>query len=163
VFHVELVGPTNAARSFTDGKFQFNRVDPGQYELRFTSPDGNATKKVTVVANQPTTVDVALVANATVIGKVVDQEGKPAKGVGVVLIKDEGTGRTSISLSGPPPMTAEDGSFSVQGPAQLSSLVLMSPPSPTVKAGLALEPGKTLDLGTIRLEPRTGSGSKPPP
>lgn len=163
VFHVELVGPTSAARTFTDGKFQFGRVDPGAYELRVSSPDGNATKKVTVLANQPTAVDIALVANATVIGKVVDMEGKPAKGVGVVLIKDEGTGRTSVSLSGPPPTTAEDGSFSVQGPAQLSSLVLMSPPSPTIKAGLALEPGKTLDLGVIRLEPRAGSGAKPAP
>ena len=31
---VELDGPTTAARSFTDGKFQLGRVDPGAYTVR---------------------------------------------------------------------------------------------------------------------------------
>jgi hypothetical protein len=39
----------------------------------------------------------------------------------------------------------------------------MAPPSPTIKRPLALEAGKTLDLGAIRLEPRRGSGAPPPP
>lgn len=163
VFRVELVGPTAAARTFTDGKFQFGRVDPGAYTVRVSSEDGNAEVKVNVVANQPTTVDVPLVANAVVIGTVVDAEGKPLGGVGVVLIKDEGEGRTSISLEGPPPTSAADGTFRVEGPAQPSALVLMTPPRPTVKRPLALVAGKTLDLGAIRVEPRTGSGAPPGP
>lgn len=163
VFRVELSGPTTAARTFTDGKFQFGRVDPGAYTVRVTSKDGNAELKVNVVANQPSTVDVALVANAVVTGKVVDADGKPLGGVGVVLIKDEGEGKTRISLEGPPPASAPDGTFRVEGPAQPSALVLMTPPSPTVKRPLALEPGKTLDLGVIRVEPRVGSGGAPAP
>jgi protocatechuate 3,4-dioxygenase beta subunit len=163
VFRVELVGPTTAARTFTDGKFQFGRVDPGAYQLRISSKDGNAEQKVNVVANQPAAVDVVLVANAVVVGKFMDADGKPLGGVGVVLIKDEGEGRTRISLEGPPPMTAEDGTFRVEGPAQPSALVFMSPPSPTVKRPLALEPGKTLDVGAIRVEPRAGSGAPPTP
>ncbi|MGE0396619.1 MAG: carboxypeptidase regulatory-like domain-containing protein [Kofleriaceae bacterium] len=163
VFRIELDGPITAARTFTDGKFQFGRVDPGAYTLRVSSADGNAEVKANVVANKPTTVDVPLIANAVVTGKVVDADGKPLGGVGVVLIKDEGEGRTRISLEGPPPASAADGTFRVEGPAQPSALVLMTPPRPTVKRPLALEPGKTLDLGTIRVEPRTGSDGAPPP
>ncbi|MFN0248303.1 MAG: carboxypeptidase regulatory-like domain-containing protein [Kofleriaceae bacterium] len=163
MFRVEISGPITAARTFTDGKFQFGRVDPGTYALRVSSKEGNSEQKVTVVANQPTKVDVTLVANAVVVGQVVDDAGKPVGGVGVVLIKDEGEGRTMISLEGPPPKTAVDGTFSVEGPAQPSALVLMAPPSPTIKRPLALEAGKTLDLGAIRLEPRRGSGAPPPP
>lgn len=163
VFRVELAGPITTARTFTDGKFQFGRVDPGAYTLRVTSADGNAEVKVNVIANQPTTTDVTLVANAVVIGKVVDAEGKPVAGVGVVLIKDEGEGRTTVSLEGPPPKSAGDGTFRVEGPARPSALVLMAPPSPTIKRPLALEAGKTLDMGAIRLEPRRGSGAPPAP
>jgi hypothetical protein len=163
VFRVEISGPILAARTFTDGKFQFGRVDPGTYTLRVSSREGNAEQKVTVIANQPTKVDITLVANAVVTGQVVDDTGKPVGGVGVVLIKDEGEGRTMISLEGPPPKTADDGTFRVEGPAQPSALVLMAPPSPTIKRPLALEAGKTLDLGAIRLEPRRGSGAPPPP
>lgn len=163
VFRIELAGPITAARTFTDGKFQFGRVDPGAYTLRVSSKDGNAEVNVNVVANQPTKVDVTLVANAVVVGKVVDAEGKPLGGVGIVLIEDEGEGRTRISLEGPPPTSAEDGSFRVEGPARPSALVLLTPPSPTVKRPLALEAGKTLDLGAIRVEPRAGSGAAPPP
>lgn len=163
VFRVELVGPTSEARTFTDGAFRFARVDPGAYTLRVSSAEGNAEVKVTVVANQAAKVDVALVANAVVTGTLVDTAGKPMGGVGVVLIEDQGEGRTSISLDGPPPKTADDGSFRIEGPARPSALVLMTPPSPTVKRPLALEAGKTLDLGTIRAEPRRGPGSGAPP
>ena len=163
VFRVELAGPIAAARTFTDGTFQFGRVDRGAYTLRVSSADGNAEVKVNVVPNQPTKTDVTLVANAVVTGKVVDDQGKAVAGVGVVLIEDQGEGRTSISLEGPPPKTADDGTFRVEGPARTSALVLMAPPSPTIKRPLALEPGKTLDLGAIRLEPRRGSGTPPPP
>ncbi len=163
VFRVELVGPITAARTFTDGTFQFGRVDPGEYALRVTSSEGNAEVKVTVVANRPTKTDVVLVANAVVTGKVVDGEGNPVAGVGVVLVKDEGEGRTTVSLDAPPPKSADDGTFRVEGPARPSALVLMAPPSPTIKRPLALEAGTTLDLGAIRLEPRRGSGAPPTP
>ena len=161
IFRVELDGPTTAARTFTDGKFQFDRLDVGSYKLRVTSKDGNHETTVDLKEGQRATLDLVLAANAVVIGTVVDANGAPLAGAGIVLIKDEGNGRTQVSLDGPPPMTAADGTFRVEGRAQPSALVVMTPPSPTVKRPLALEAGKTLDVGVIRVEPRAGSGSAP--
>jgi hypothetical protein len=163
VFRVELEGPTTAARTFTDGSFQFGRVDPGAYTVRVSSKDGNAEVKANVVANQPTNLDVTLVANAVVVGTIVDADGKPLGGVGVVLIKDEGEGRTRVSLEAPPPTSGPDGTFRIEGPAQPSALVVMTPPRPITRRPLALAAGKTLDVGTIRVEPRGNSGSATPP
>jgi hypothetical protein len=65
-----------------------------------------------------------------------------------------------ISLSGPPPTSGPDGRFRVEHKAGKSVLVVMTPPSPVTKRGLALEAGKTLDVGTIKLE--AGAPQMPP-
>lgn len=153
LFTVELEGPTTAARSFTDGKFQLGRVDPGAYTVRVTSLDGNAEAKVTVLPGQPATVDIALVANAVVVGKLVDTAGKPLAGVGVVLIPDSGDGRVTLSLDGPPPTSAPDGGFRLEAKAGKTVFLVMTPPRPFTKRGLVLEAGKTLDLGTVTVDP----------
>lgn len=153
LFTVELEGPTTAARSFTDGKFQLGRVDPGAYTVRVTSTDGNAEAKVTVVPGQPATVDISLVANAIVVGKLVDPQGKAMAGVGVVLIPDSGDGRVKLSLEGPPPTSGPDGSFRLEAKAGKAILLAMTPPRPFTKRGLTLESGKTLDLGAVTIDP----------
>jgi hypothetical protein len=153
LFTVALDGPTTAARSFTDGKFQLGRVDPGAYTVRVTSPDGNAEAKVTVLPGQPATVDIPLVANAIVVGKLVDLQGKPIAGVGVALIPDSGDGRVMLSLEGPPPTSGPDGSFRLEAKAGKMILLAMTPPRPFTKHGLTLESGKTLDLGAVTVDP----------
>ncbi|MCX5746160.1 MAG: carboxypeptidase-like regulatory domain-containing protein [Proteobacteria bacterium] len=153
VYAVELDGPTRAARSFAnaDGTFELGRVDPGDYEVRVTSKAGNATAKVTVKVGLPATVELTLVANAIVIGKAVTADGKPAGGIGVTLVDDTGDARVQVSLEGPPPTTAPDGTFRIAWPAGKKILVLMTAPPPTMKRGLVLEAGKTTDAGTITL------------
>jgi hypothetical protein len=153
LFTIELEGPTTAARAFTDGKFQLDRVDPGAYTVRVTSPDGNAEAKVTVLPGQPATVDIALVANAIVVGKLVDLQGKAMGGVGVALIPDTGDGRVRLSLEGPPPTSGPDGSFRLEAKAGKTIFLAMTPPRPFTKRGLVLEAGKTLDLGTVTVDP----------
>ncbi len=150
MFHVEIEGPTTAARSFTDGAYSLGRVDPGTYRVRVSSTDGNAEGSVVVAPNQPATLDLVLVANAVVVGTVVDKDGKPVPALSVALIPDEGEhGRLSISIEGPPPQTGPDGRFRIEGKAGPMAIVVLGPPRPTVKRGLKLEPGKTLDVGQI--------------
>ncbi len=153
LFTVELDGPTTAARSFTDGKFQLGRVDPGAYTVRVTSTDGNAEAKVVVLPGQPATVDISLVANAIVVGKLVDPQGKALAGVGVVLIPDSGDGQVKLSLEGPPPTSGPDGSFRLEAKAGKMILLAMTPPRPFTKRGLTLESGQTLDLGAVTVDP----------
>ena len=158
LFSIELEGPTRAARTFTDGKFQLGRVDPGAYTLRVSGSDGNAEVKVTVEPGKPATVDVTLVANAVVVGKLVNPQGKPLANVGVALIPDSGDGRVRLSMDGPPPTSGADGSFRLEAKAGKSILFAMTPPRPFTKRGLELVAGKTLDLGTVSVD----SGPPPP-
>lgn len=157
VFTVELEGPTRAVRTFTDGKFQLGRVDPGAYTVRVTSPEGNAETTVQVVPKQPTQVALVLAANAIVVGTIVDAADKPLEGVGVTLIPDQGDGRAEISIEGPPLTSGPDGKFRLETKAGPSILVVLTRPRPVTKPGLALEAGKTLDVGAIRIE------GEPPP
>ena len=157
LFDVELDGPTKAQRSFAgSGAFSFSRVDPGDYTVKVTSADGNGEAKVTVTAGNAANVDVPLVANAIVVGKLVDPSGQPVAGLPVTLIPDTGDGRIQVSLQGPPPVSGADGSFRLESKAGKMTLIVLSPPSPTTKPGLVLEGGKTLDVGSVTV------AAKPP-
>jgi hypothetical protein len=162
LFTVELDGPTRAQRTFADGAFSFGRVDPGTYTVRVTSSDGNAEAKVTVVPNTPASIDIVLVANAVVVGQLVDPEGKPLADVGVTVIDDTGDGRVKVSIEGPPPTSGPDGKFRVEHKAGLAAFVVLVPPRPIVRKGLTLEAGKTLDLGSIKVEPAAQPAGLPP-
>jgi protocatechuate 3,4-dioxygenase beta subunit len=152
-FSVELAGPTAAQRSFTDGSYSFARVDPGTYTVRVQATEGNGSATVTVTPDQPATLDIALTANAVVIGKLVDPSGAPIAGQALALTPDPGDGHLQLMLDGPPPTTAADGSFRLEHRAERCALLVMRPPQPTSRRGLVLEPGKTLDLGTITIAP----------
>jgi hypothetical protein len=152
LFTVEIEGPIRTQRSFTDGTFTLGRVDPGTYTVRVKSTEGNAETSVTVAPNTPTTVDIMLVANAVVIGTVVDGAGKPMPDIPVTIIDDVGDGKLSVSISGPPLTSGPDGKFRVEHKAGKGALVILTGASPTIRRGLTLEAGKTLDLGAIPLE-----------
>jgi len=154
VFTVELDGPTRQQRSFAsaDGSFSFPRVDPGPYDVHVTSSAGNGEAKVEVVAGKQAMVEVTLASNAIVTGTVVDAQGKPVGGAGITIVPDTGAGGVRISIEGPPPMTNADGTFRIEAKAGPSALAVLTQPRPTIKRGLSLTAGQTLDVGTIKVE-----------
>jgi carboxypeptidase family protein len=157
LFSVELEGPTAARRSFTDGAFSIGRVDPGAYVVRVTSSDGNGEAKLTVQPGQPATVEISLVANAVVVGMLVDGAGKPVAGLPLTVVDDTGDGRVQVMMEGPPPTSGPDGKFRVEHKAGKVALIVLGGPAPVTRKGLVLEPGKTFDVGAIRVD------SGPPP
>ena len=161
LFTVELDGPTRTQRSFTDGAYAFARVDPGTYTVRVQARDGNAQQTITIAPDQPATLDIALAANAVVIGKLVDPDGAPVAGQVLVVIPDAADGRLQAMIDGTPPITGPDGSFRIEHRAERAAVLVMRSPQPFSKRGLALEAGKTLDVGTIVLPP-PGPGAGPP-
>jgi len=161
LFTVELDGPTRTQRSFTDGAYAFARVDPGTYTVRVQARDGNAQQTVTIAPDQPATLDIALAANAVVIGRLVDPAGAPVAGQVLVVIPDAADGRLQAMIDGTPPTTGPDGSFRIEHRAERAAVLVMRSPQPFSKRGLALEAGKTLDVGTIVLPP-PGPGAGPP-
>lgn len=62
-------------------------------------------------------------------------------------------------MEGAPPTSGPDGSFRLETKAGPSVLVVLVRPRPFTKKGLLLEAGKTLDVGTIRVE----TGTQIPP
>jgi hypothetical protein len=169
VFTVELDGPTRAQRSFSGDNFTFGRVDPGDYTVSVTSSAGNGRGMIKVKPGQAATIDIALASNAIVIGKLVDPAGKPLGGLPVAVIPDATDGSLKVELSGPPPMSAPDGSFRVEAKAGPSALLVLVPPRPVSKRGLVLEAGKTFDAGAVTVEPpsptatpRTTTTTTPP-
>ena len=155
LYTVTLAGPTLAERGFAapDGSFELDRVEPGDYTVSVSSSDGNASASVHVDPGRTAHVDLVLAANAIVTGRVVDAAGKPVGGVPVVVEPDSHGGNVSVSLSAPPPTSAPDGTFRVEtkpGPAML--ILLASPP--VTRRGLALEAGKTTDVGAIAMTPQ---------
>ena len=154
MFTVELDGPTRQQRSFAsaDGSFSFARVDPGNYDVHVTSSAGNGDAKVQVTPGQAASVEITLAGNAVVIGTVVDAQGKPVAGAGVTIVPDTGAPGVRISLEGPPPMTNADGTFRLEAKAGPSALAVLTQPRPTIKRGLSLTSGQTLDVGTIKVE-----------
>ncbi len=151
LFSVELDGPTRAQRSFAsaDGTFELGHVDPGAYVVHVTSSAGNGDAKVTVTTGQAATVDITLIANAIVTGKLVDAAGKPVGNIGIAVVPDAGDGRVQLQLDGPPPTSGPDGTFRVEAKAGKVILIVMTPPKPTTKRDIVLEAGKTYDAGSI--------------
>jgi hypothetical protein len=160
-FLVELDGPTHAQRSFAapDGTFSFARIDPGDYTVTVSSTAGNGRATIKVAAEQTANVEVTLVANAIVVGKLVDAAGKPLGGLPMTIIPDAGDVRR-VELHGPPPTSNPDGTFRLEAKAGPSVLMVLTPPRPTSKGGLNLEAGKTLDVGAITV---ATTPAPPPP
>ena len=131
--------------------------------MRVQSAEGNGAGKVEVKPNEAAALDVSLLANAVVIGTLVDAAGHPLAGQPVALAADNGDGRMQLQLDGPPPTTGPNGSFRLEQAAGKAILVVMRPSRPFTKRGLVLEAGKTLDLGAITVDAPTGGSGAPPP
>jgi RNA polymerase sigma factor (sigma-70 family) len=134
--------------SFTDGTFTFPRVDPGDYAIEVTSTDGTGKATVHIATNEDASVDIALAANGTVTGRVVDSAGKPMSGIGAALIPDQPPGKFQIMLHEDPATTGSDGRFQVAGPAGTWTLVILGR-TPTLKRGVAVTADKALDVGDV--------------
>jgi hypothetical protein len=124
--------------------------------VKVTSSAGTGEAKVTVGADNAS-VDITLTSNGTIVGKLVDADGKPLPDIGLAVVPDTGDGRIQISLSGPPPTSGPDGSFSVPSKPGKVILAAMLHGAPAMKPGLVVQPGQTLDIGTFAASPR------PPP
>ncbi len=144
-------GPTVVSRSFTDGTFVFPRLEPGDYSIDVESTDGTGTAKVRVASGEAASVDVLLVPNGTVTGRLVDKAGKPLSGLGVVLIPDQPPGLLKIEIHALPPSSGPDGRFQVEGPPGTRTLAILGNTT-TAKRGLSVAAGKSLDVGDVTVE-----------
>jgi RNA polymerase sigma factor (sigma-70 family) len=148
-------------RSFTDGAFVFSRLDPGDYTIDVTSSDGTAKATAHVLSNETASVDVLLVANGTVTGRLVDKAGKPLSGMAVALIPEQPPGQLQIEINEQPATSGADGRFQVEGPPGVRTLAVLGP-APTLKRGLSVTASTTIDVGDVVVVEQA-SGPRPFP
>lgn len=147
---VGLRGPTNADQSVSQGKFSFDHINPGSYTVYVESLAGGGSTQATVEPGGATTISITLAPNGTVTGTLTDPTGKPAGGMEVAVFRDDDHGAEPIR---PPTVAGADGSFRIDHAPGLCHLtVLRRPARPFIRHGLVVEPGKTLDLGTVALD-----------
>ena len=143
--------PTVQSRSFTDGAFVFPRLEPGDYSIDVESTDGTGKAKVRVSSDEAASVDILLVANGTVTGRLVDKAGNPLSGLRVVLIPDQPPGQLRIEIHEQPPTSGPDGRFLVEGPPGTRTLAILGN-MPTAKRGLSVTAGRAIDVGDVTVD-----------
>jgi hypothetical protein len=144
-------GPTEQSRSFTDGAFVFPRLEPGDYSIDVESSDGTGKAKVRVSSDEAASVDILLVANGTVTGRLVDKAGNPLSGIRVVLVPDQPPGQLRIEIHEQPPTSGPDGRFQVEGPPGMRTLAILGN-MPTAKRGLSVTAGRAIDVGDVTVD-----------
>lgn len=147
----QRTAPPTLNRTFTDGAFLFPRLAPGTYTIEISSVDGTGRATVQVSSEQEASVDIALVSNGTVTGRLVDKAGNPQSGIGVVLIPDQPPGQMNIQIHEEPPTSGPDGRFKIEGSPGTRTLAVLAD-ALTAKRGLAIAAGKTIDVGDLIVE-----------
>ena len=106
---------------------------------------------VHVASDEAASVDIPLIANGTVAGRVVDEAGKPLSGMPVALIADQPPGPgIRINITEEPTTTGADGRFQVAGPPGVRTLVILGR-TPTPKRGISVTAGNTVDVENLGL------------
>lgn len=139
------------------GAFRLVGLGEGSYELRAAPPGASTSdssflrRAATVAKAGARDVEIRLPRDGRVVGRVTSADGGALAGIEVVLDDDGAIG----GLDG-------DGRFAVDGvsPGSHSIEVRAAGMLPLVKAGLRVEAGQSLDLGTLVLsEGRTVRGT----
>jgi hypothetical protein len=159
-FTVAVKGPSPRSKSvFSEtGEFTVDRLDPGQYTVEITADNGVGTAEVEVEAGSTSDVEIELEAFATLRGKVLEAgTGKALSGLMVMAHGRDGGFDVSAGLSmltGGGPRTDASGAFAVGEIRPGRGTVTILDLDASMEGALAsaeydVDPGQTLDLGTI--------------
>jgi hypothetical protein len=160
LFTVALHGPSPVQRSFTQGHYAIDHLAPGRYTVYVESAQGGGSGEVTIDAMAPAQLDVSISGNGIVLGALIDPTGKPLVGARVVVVRDDDN---PSPLVRPPEITRSDGRFRLEHVAGRAALIVdRAPERPFIHRGFVVEPGKTVDLGTLTVEPAPAPPIAPP-
>ena len=161
-FTINLQGTANRSQRFVaaDGHFVMARVDPGDYDVVATGPDGDGRAHVKVVEGQRAEVTLTLVGHGRVTGKVVDAAGKPVAGAPVLTTAMQTGGRMTVSMEGMPETTGPDGSFAIASEPGKRLLIVLGGEGPVATRPIEVTSGETTDVGTLTAAPGNVSAGR---
>jgi protocatechuate 3,4-dioxygenase beta subunit len=167
-YSLRLSGPSQRSTRVreADGKFSVDRLDPGEYQVEVSTPDGTGGATVVVRAGETAHADIRLDRMATVTGTVVDKSGQPIMGARVVIGEIEEGGGVRVEISGDDPVnsTGEDGSFEASCAEGNRLLLIMNKDThmPLAQKKFMARSGEVIDLGKIQEEDMSGMMGGPP-
>ncbi len=154
---------TYAAISSTDGKFRFEAIDPGEYQLRVQRQgflDADDEPEVEVTSGQEVKdIVIKLTPQGIIAGRVVDEDGDPVEEASVFIERSMQVNGRKISLSSDQSETNSEGYFFIgglkPGPYHLSA----APPNSRMRFERPVNSGpreslvRTEELAPIQLAP----------
>ena len=160
-FTLAVNGPTNRRSRVIDnsGHYAMSRLEPGEYEVSVTSEMGSGQADVTVAASSTSTLDITLVAYASVSGRVVNSDtGEPIEDM-LAFAQTDGAndfGDAAMGIvTGEGPRTDKDGYFRVPhlSPGKGSVMIVDGEVGGfqiVASKEFELAPGQNLDVGELR-------------
>jgi hypothetical protein len=142
-----------------EGRYRLNRLDPGEYEISITAPEGRASGEVEVKPNQTATKDFTLVAFGSVRGVVKDAAtGEPMPDLAAIAYAEKGSDLGSQAMdimTGQGPTTDEEGRFRVGrlGAGKGTLMIIDADQAGfeiVASKDFTLEAGEDLDLGELQ-------------
>ncbi len=151
---VQIDGPSGVrVARVRDGRFSFERLEPGPYTVEASTQDGATSSSLTVEAGVTADLELSLERFATLTGTIVDAQGAPLADAKITIATGE-DGRIELTNDGrePPNKTDAEGKFEIEAAAGDRLLVVQGSDSPIP---LAVQPvvvvaGEDRDLGEIR-------------
>jgi len=139
-YDAELRGEI-VALTDTGGRFRFDGLVPGTYELRARRPGGPEPRSATLAASGTTNAVVSLADGGRVKGRVVYKGGDP-----VELFQ------VSVGPKQPQTFASADGTFEIlECPPGGQSVVIKGPTFPTATRELTVSAGQVADAGAIEV------------
>ncbi len=144
-------------RGWSGSEFTFVHTDPGKDEtILVVNPDETAGTLFVVTGNEPDPISITLQPAGTVVGRLVDEEGRPRPNVPFIVIQDLKTSRGERYPGEPP--TGPDGRFRISGLVAGVSYSVAAISSNTAnrlmdsigKPQWTVKPGETQEWGDVQ-------------
>ncbi len=159
---IAAIGPTRRRAHIvaSDGKFELQRLEAGEYTIEVTSDVGTATMTTSLKSGEQSKATITLAAFGSISGTLVDvMTGDPIAGISVAASTGEGGGRWAENaldmMQGKGPMTDDDGRFTVgKLGAGEGNVAFMDPAAKgfgmVARKEFQIAAGESVDLGTIQ-------------
>lgn len=154
---VRVMGPTTSRQRIAGSPIEFSAANltPGEYTVAADAGGRSGRVEVVLAAGDAVALDIELEPLGKVVGRAVDDDGRPLAGVRASVRSDDPAKARREMFRNDGPKTGDDGRFEVSDvPAGARTLDLETGDrldfgAPSARKTLTVEAGKTVDVGDV--------------